>query len=134
MRKQSIGITVVLVSILWANLCKAQENEIKLLEPENSYEFSKCVEFDTRLRRSMSYEEICKYGQECPAKKTDDEIEMLCRLSTVGECFEEKAWVTFNQFIGLSNDIKVESTFTRLSIVNGVRKSKTCAHYGLKLD
>lgn len=74
---------------------------IKNNKQKNEYKFSKCIDGATYYRQKLTYDEICKYGTNCPEHDAKVKVLMYCMYPNLSTCFENKAWKTANELVGL---------------------------------
>lgn len=117
------------VATAFADEYEALRNEIEKKNEE--YNHVSCMQGKAEHSAQLTYEEICKYGQECPRAKQKQLA--YCRETLLSQCFTKKAWLTSNNFFGLPDSVPVENTSThqRVTMKDGkVQKIFLhCAYY-----
>ena len=94
---------------------------------------SKCVNSITYYSELLSSKEVCKYGSNsCSNIDSSAKVKMYCLHENLSECFENKAWLTEHQLMGLPESIEIGLVSRSMSYKSGVRSDQVCAYYDPK--
>ena len=99
------------------------------LSAKDSFKYSKCNNAPTGLSAQLTYDELCRYGTGCPAVKKQTKYDSYCSRENLSQCFEDKAWQSANEVVGLSPEIKIGLFSQDIAINKGVVSGKSCAYY-----
>lgn len=96
---------------------------------KDHFSYSKCIDVAAKYREKLTYDELCRYSQACPSVKSSKKYESYCIYNNLSECFENKAWKTAHQLLGLPRSIEIGLVTQGLSFKNGARTGQTCGYY-----
>jgi len=126
-KKSSLGHAEIKVSKKSSLLFSKLTNRNK--KSKKDYSSSKCIKGTTKHRQNLTYQEVCNYGAKCPEEKYDKKAVMYCLEKNLSQCFENKAWKTGNELVGIPSKIKIGLFSESVSVKNGLKTSEACAFY-----
>jgi antitoxin component YwqK of YwqJK toxin-antitoxin module len=127
--RNTIALFIILVFIPLITLAGSLEFKSGNKKSKQDYQHSKCVNETTKYKQKLTYQETCKYGTTCPEKKMNGKTLMYCTYTNISQCFENKAWKTSNELVGISSKIKIGLLTQGLSFKKGADTGQTCAFY-----
>lgn len=104
-------------------------NDNKSKKAEANKDFSKCIPEIASHEGNFSYEEACEVRKSCPEGKAGEPVRMYCTLVNIDQCNTSRSWQTIQELVGLPHSTQVQTVSKQVSVVNGVKTTKTCALY-----
>ena len=107
--------TLALVcTMLTANAWKKDPNQI-------------CIQHYPKYQMKISFQELCDFGK-VGCKKTPKvkQINVFCDEENVSSCFLKKQWQTANQYIKISEAVRVKGTSKLITYINKKYSEQFC--------